>query len=104
MPIHHREDRVFLRGIYANKGSLLAFNGRLQTDSYPDREGQQRTSTDLIADSFEFMASSKRAEENNGEAGEPDNVPVVKPKASVASAAKNWSRAKAKISEDDIPF
>jgi single-strand DNA-binding protein len=89
---------------YANKGSLLAFNGRLQTDSYSDREGQQRTSTYLIADSFEFMPSAKRPDENNGEDGEPDNAPVVKLKASAASATKNGSRAKAKISDDDIPF
>jgi single-strand DNA-binding protein len=91
---------------YANKGSLLAFNGRLQTDSYTDREGHQRTSTYLIADSFEFMPSSKRPDENDGEDGEQDDAPVVKPKAkaSAASAAKNGSTAKSKISEDDIPF
>jgi single-strand DNA-binding protein len=57
---------------YANKGSALAFNGRLQTDSYVDREGQQRTSTYLIADSFEFMPSSKRSEENQDGSGEQD--------------------------------
>jgi single-strand DNA-binding protein len=47
---------------YAKKGSALAFNGRLQTDSYTDREGQQRTSTYLIADSFEFVPLPKRAD------------------------------------------
>jgi single-strand DNA-binding protein len=89
---------------YANKGSLLAFNGRLQTDSYTDREGKQRTSTYLIADSFEFMPSAKRAEENHAEDDEPDNAQVVKPKASAASAAKNGSKAKAKVSDEEIPF
>jgi single-strand DNA-binding protein len=47
---------------YAHKGSALAFNGRLQTDSYFDREGVQRSTTLLIADSFEFMPRGKRAE------------------------------------------
>nr|WP_281719836.1 single-stranded DNA-binding protein [Nitrosomonas nitrosa] len=47
---------------YAHKGSALAFNGRLQTDSYFDREGGQRSTTVLIADSFEFMPRGKRAE------------------------------------------
>jgi single-strand DNA-binding protein len=89
---------------YANKGSLLAFNGRLQTDSYTDREGQQRTSTFLIADSFEFMPSSKRPDESNGEDGEPDDAQVIKMKTSAASAAKNGSRAMTKKSDDDIPF
>src|SRR5262245_21224886 len=49
---------------YAKKGSALAFNGRLLTDTYTDREGQQRTSTYLIADSFEFVPAPKRVEED----------------------------------------
>jgi len=52
---------------YARKGSAVAFNGRLQTDSYLDREGVQRNSTILVADSFEFMPAAKRAE-GSGEA------------------------------------
>lgn len=51
---------------YAKKGSALAFNGRLLTDSYVDREGQQRTSTYLIADSFEFVSTAKRTDESSG--------------------------------------
>ncbi|MEP7342636.1 MAG: single-stranded DNA-binding protein [Acidobacteriota bacterium] len=47
---------------YAKKGSGLAFNGRLQTDSYLDREGVERATTFLIADSFEFMSRAKRDE------------------------------------------
>ena len=46
---------------YAKKGNALAFNGRLQLDTYLDREGVERTATCLIADSFEFMPGGKRA-------------------------------------------
>jgi len=53
---------------YAKKGSGVAFNGRLQTDSYLDREGVERTSTFLIADSFEFMPRAKR---NEGDEARP---------------------------------
>ncbi|MGE0129308.1 MAG: single-stranded DNA-binding protein [Blastocatellales bacterium] len=45
---------------YAKKGSALAFNGRLQVDSYIDREGVERTSVCLIADCFEFMPGTPR--------------------------------------------
>lgn len=48
---------------YAKKGSAVAFNGRLQTDSYVDREGVQRSSTVVIADSFEFTPRGKRDED-----------------------------------------
>lgn len=72
---------------YARKGSAVAFNGRLQTDSYVDREGVQRTATILMADSFEFMPSAKRAE-GGGEA-KVDRQP--------RTAAQDNS-------EEDIPF
>jgi single-strand DNA-binding protein len=63
---------------YAKKGSAVAFNGRLQTDSYFDREGVQRISTFLIADSFEFMPRAKRdANEEEQKAGKR-TAPVSK--------------------------
>jgi single-strand DNA-binding protein len=53
---------------YAKKGSALAFNGRLQNEKYTDREGIQRTSTVLIASSFDFLPSKKKDGEASGEA------------------------------------
>lgn len=75
---------------YARKGSALAFNGRLLADSYTDREGRQRTSTYLIADSFQFVPAPKRADEDapaSEEPGEPDR-----------------NAAAPDTSADDIPF
>ncbi|MCG3144884.1 MAG: Single-stranded DNA-binding protein [Gammaproteobacteria bacterium] len=96
---------------YAKKGSALAFNGRLQTDSYVDREGQQRTSTYLIADSFEFVPTAKRAEENgdgNGEthaAPEETNIEAPESPEETADGGKSKRRTKRKtIPEDEIPF
>ncbi len=90
---------------YAKKGSALAFNGRLQTDSYVDREGQQRTSTYLIADSFEFVPLPKRADEDEGaatlehtetygDAAREDNKP----------GKKRRKASKPEADESDIPF
>jgi len=96
---------------YAKKGSALAFNGRLQTDSYLDREGQQRTSTFLIADSFEFVPTAKRAEENgdgNGEthaAPEEANIEAPESPEEETAGGKSKRRTKRKtIPEDEIPF
>ncbi|MGH6821567.1 MAG: single-stranded DNA-binding protein, partial [Methylocella sp.] len=97
---------------YAGKGSALAFNGRLQTDSYVDREGQQRTSTFLIADSFEFVPTAKRAEENgdgNGEAHDeahPEaNDDSQEAPEEEAGAGKSKRKAKRKTTDpDEIPF
>jgi single-strand DNA-binding protein len=52
---------------YAKKGSALAFNGRLQNEKYTDREGIERTSTVLIASSFEFLPSKKKEGETPAE-------------------------------------
>lgn len=81
---------------YAKKGSALAFNGRLQTDSYTDREGQQRTTTSVIADSFEFVATQKRTEV----AAEEEREEVVAPK----PAKGRKKTGKAKADDDDVPF
>lgn len=45
---------------YAKKGSPLAFNGRLQNEKYVDRDGVSRTSTILVASSFEFVPFGNR--------------------------------------------
>jgi single-strand DNA-binding protein len=88
--------------MYASKGSALSFNGRLQTDTYTDREGQQRTSIYMIADSFEFAPMSRRsdedsdARENTGDGGgtTEENRPN----------RKNIRRTKPEIDPDNIPF
>lgn len=88
---------------YATKGSALAFNGRLQTDSYVDREGHQRLSTYLIVDSFEFMPSTKRGEGNNGSDSGVEAEEETPPKQK-ASSAKPKRKAKVEIDDSDIPF
>ncbi len=52
---------------YAKKGSALAFNGRLQNEKYVDSDGNQRTSTILVASSFEFVPMAKRDSGNTCE-------------------------------------
>ncbi|MGH9845842.1 MAG: single-stranded DNA-binding protein [Blastocatellia bacterium] len=75
---------------YARKGSALAFNGRLLTDTYADREGKQRTSTYLIADSFEFVPIPKRADEDSVASQEP--------------SAPDRNAVSADTNANDIPF
>jgi single-strand DNA-binding protein len=47
---------------YAKKGSALVFNGRLQNEKWLDRDGVERSSTVLVASSFEFLPSKKNGE------------------------------------------
>jgi len=84
---------------YASKGSALSFNGRLQTDTYTDREGQQRTTTYLIADSFEFAPMPRRSDEDAGADEKTDAGPDEN-----KSNKKKRRGTKPEIDPDDIPF
>jgi single-strand DNA-binding protein len=89
---------------YARKGSAIAFNGRLLIDSYVDREGVGRSSICLIADSFEFVTSSKR----EGDSAVADDEAIDELKAAPkAKASARKSRVSLKDNpdpEDVIPF
>ena len=42
---------------YTRKGSKILIVGKLQTNNYTDKEGNKRTSYDVIVDRFEFLDS-----------------------------------------------
>ena len=42
---------------YFDKGNLIAIEGRLQTGSYDDKDGNKRYTVDVALDSFEFVES-----------------------------------------------
>ena len=96
--VYGREAEVIAQ--YAKKGSALSFNGRLQTETYTDREGQERTSTYLIADSFEFLPLPKRTEET----GEPNPAAAANGSRTARPGWKKSGAAKAGTTDDDIPF
>ena len=65
-----------------SKGQLVAVSGRLQTRSYKDRDGNNRTATEVVADEA-FFAESKKDKaagtvEDFESFGEPvtDNEPL----------------------------
>ncbi len=53
---------------YLDKGSLVSVEGRIQTGSYTDKDGNRRTSFDVVADSVQFLDSRKQAEARSNEA------------------------------------
>ena len=46
-------------GNYFHKGSRILVEGRLQVSSYTDKNGNKRTSTDVIVNNFYFVDSKK---------------------------------------------
>ena len=57
---------------YFSKGQLALVTGRLQTRSYTDREGQKRTTTEVIVDNVYFCGSKRESGGDGYSAGEPE--------------------------------
>ena len=72
-------------GQYFTKGKQVAIEGHIQVSKYQDKEGNNRYSTDVIVDSFEFIgnSTSNNSQENTsyqnnlgGMSFEEDTMPV----------------------------
>lgn len=50
---------------FTNKGSLIGVDGRIQTRSYDDKNGQRVYVTEVVVDSFALLESKKDREANN---------------------------------------
>ena len=53
---------------FLDKGRLVSVDGRLQTGSYTDKDGNRRYTTDVVADSVQFLESkgSRNDSSNSG--------------------------------------
>ena len=45
---------------YFDKGSQIAIEGRLQSGSYEDKDGNKRSTLDVVLENFEFVDSKKK--------------------------------------------
>lgn len=50
---------------FLDKGSLVSIDGRLQTGSYNDKDGNRRYTTDVVADSVQFLESRNQNQNRN---------------------------------------
>jgi len=50
---------------YLDKGSQISIEGRIQTGSYTDKDGNRRYTTDVVAEDVRFLDSRRR--ENNAQ-------------------------------------
>ncbi len=74
-------------GEYLRKGSQIYIEGKLQTKSWEDRDGNKRYTTEIIAQNMQMLGSANRGARtmDQGDPGFPVEEPISVP-------------------EDDIPF
>ena len=73
---------------YFQKGSLIAIDGRLQSRSYQDKNGNNRTAIEIVANNVNFAAPKSANAAPMGDAGygAPTAAPAPRPAAQAAPA------------------
>ena len=97
---------------YLTKGKQIYVEGRLQTRSYEDKDGQKKYSTEVVADDVILLGGRGEGGGGGGEGwGEAtQRGPVSMPRQAQGSPAASPAPSKAEpefgggISDDDVPF
>jgi single-strand DNA-binding protein len=91
-----------IAGEYLKKGSQVYVEGQLRTRKWQDKEGKDRYTTEIRADTMQMLGSRAGAGEPRAGAGDPKGETAA-PKGEAKSAAKKPA-GKFDDMEDDIPF
>jgi single-strand DNA-binding protein len=93
---------------YLTKGKQVYVEGRLQTRSYEDKDGQKRYSTEVVADDVILLGGRGGSEGGDGGfSQEPRMMSGPRPTAQRSAPAPSsggGSPFDAGISDDDVPF
>jgi single-strand DNA-binding protein len=81
---------------YLKKGSLIYVEGRIQSRQWDDREGQKRTSYEIVATNFRMLGGRAEAAAAGAAGAAEAEAPAV--------AAGEEPAAGPEISDEDIPF
>lgn len=95
---------------YLSQGSQVAIDGRLQTRSYEDNNGQKRYVTEVVADNVEFLGSKNSSNNNSNGSHNDEPTPYdfgdeKEPKGTdVDSNPFADFGSSIEISDDELPF
>lgn len=84
---------------YVSKGSQVYVEGKLRTRKYTDREGVERYTTEIIADTMQMLGTRGDNEERNPEPSRGGGNSYAQAKGSTPGRQPNLSDM-----DDDIPF
>ena len=92
---------------YFNKGSLVGVEGRLQSRSYENKEGQRVFVTEVILDDFSFLESNNNNNSNNNNQYKQNNYQQTQRQYSqqpnVTTGNNPFSNADS-VTDEDLPF
>lgn len=76
---------------FLSKGSLVGVEGRIQTRSYDDQDGNRKYITEIVCDSVQFLETKAMSENQSNESTTRSETQKSRPKDDI-------------VSEDDLPF
>jgi len=97
-----------IAGEYLKKGSQVYVEGRLQTRKWQDKEGQDRYTTEIVADRMQMLGS--RSGMGMSDTADMDSAPPPPSRGSSGGGGRSSSSGGQKSGskfddlEDDIPF
>lgn len=92
-------------GRYLAKGRQVAIQGRIQTGSYKNREGQTVYTTDVIANNVEFLGSPQGGGQTRDNAGFSSAAPAEQEMGFTNSSFDDMDLPDTfEATEDNIPF
>jgi single-strand DNA-binding protein len=93
---------------YLKKGSLIFLEGRIQSREWQDKEGQKRTSFEIVANNFRMLGSRAEGAAAGGGASSRSAGDDVESHAAPADDSYGGGGGHApagpEISDEDIPF
>jgi single-strand DNA-binding protein len=92
-----------IAGQYVKKGSQIYIEGRLQTRKWTDKEGQEKYSTEIVADRMQMLGSRG----GGGDAPmdrEPPSMGAAEPRPPQGGSSPKPSKSGIDDMDDDIPF
>lgn len=88
-----------IMGEYLRKGSQVYIEGRIQTRKWQDKEGQDRYTTEIVANELQMLGSK-----GGGGSANYDSAPQQQNNAPEPQAAAAPAKSPADDFDDDIPF
>lgn len=84
---------------YFHKGNMIGIEGSIQTRKYTDKDGNNRTAFEVLANNVQFVEGKRNSTEVNVTTDSPDPLPAL------AENLQNAGFTQANISDDDdLPF
>ena len=87
---------------YLSKGRTVYIEGRIQTREWEDKEGQKRKTTEIVANTVQFLGG--RGEGGGGGAGAPPGGGAAGPGGGAGGGAGGGIESGGPPPSDDIPF